>query len=455
MSRRALMVTLLLGACGGTGPTTPMPMVTPGWHVSGGFVRGPDHRAVILRGVNVSGDQKSAPYLDDKQLADYQRISSDWGMNAIRFLFTWSAIEPTQGQYDDVWLDKVRERMDWAEASGLSVILDMHEDIYGEGFGFDGAPKWTCDASHYAAFTPRSPWFLSAIDPNVEACVDHFYTDDATRERFVAAWAHVATRLADKSAIIGFDTLNEPAWGSYPIGAFEQDRLMPLDAEVVAAVRAAAPGWIAFVEPSSSRNAGIPTGLTSPSYGDIVYAPHSYDANAEGGSGFDPAHRAAVISNIARLQTEAQNLGAALWIGEYGGDASTPGIAEYMTAQYDGMGAVAASSMYWDDSRGGYGLLAADGSEKPILVDTVVRPFPAKVAGDPVSWTYDAATSTFQFTWKPDLSLTLPTEISIPPRRYPKGYQVECGGCVSQMQMGKLVITQPPTSNPAIVTIHP
>src|SRR5436305_8869337 len=107
---------LLVAGCGSS----------PGWHVERGFLRAPDGRAVILRGMNLSGAQKNAPYLDDKQPADYQRIRGDWGMNAIRFLMTWSAVEPDRGRYDDAYLDQVAERMGWAQAAGLSVILDMH-----------------------------------------------------------------------------------------------------------------------------------------------------------------------------------------------------------------------------------------------------------------------------------------------------------------------------------------
>src|SRR5439155_1284382 len=161
--------------------------------------------------------------------------------------------------------------------AGLSVILDMHEDVYGEGFGFDGAPRWTCDEARYAAFVPRTPWYLSSVDENVQSCVDHFYTDRETRQPFIEAWRHVAGRL-----------------------------------------------------------------------------------------------------------------GRALWIGEYGGLSDKPTIGEYMRADYDGAGAVAASTSYWDYSRGGgYSMRAADGTPKQSLLAALVRPYPERVAGDPIDYAFD------------------------------------------------------------------
>jgi endoglycosylceramidase len=428
----------------------------PGWHVRGNFLRAPDGRAAIMRGANLSGAQKSAPYLDDKQPADYSRLRADWGMNAVRFVMTWAAVEPDAGRYDDAYLDGVAARMGWAQAAGLAVVLDMHEDVYGEGFGFDGAPRWACDAGRYAAFTPKSPWFVNTLDPNVEACVDDFYTRADLQDHFARAWRHVAERLAASPAVIGFDVLNEPEWGTYSIFDFESDRLTPMYSRVVAAVRAAAPGWVAFLEPSSSRNAGIATGLGAFGFRDVVYAPHSYDQSAEGGGGFDPAHRQMIVDNLGKLAVEARALGAGLWIGEYGGMASAPGIVDYMTAQYDAAGQVAASTMYWAyDKSDGYGLLAPDGSEKPLLIDTLVRPYPERVAGDPISYAFDAPTATFTLAYRPDRSLASPTEIVVPERRYPSGYQVDCGGCRWHARAGELVIDAPPSSNPATVTIHP
>jgi endoglycosylceramidase len=249
--------------------------------------------------------------------------------------------------------------------------------------------------------------------------------------------------------------MNEPYWGSHPILHFEQDLLEPLYERVVPAVRSAASAWVAFIEPSSSRNLGGTTGLTPPSFGNLVYAPHSYDRNAESGNGFDPADRGSILSNVAALAQEAHDLGGALWIGEYGGTATEPGIVEYMTAQYDAAGAVAASSMYWDYTKGGYGLLDADGNEAQPLVDTVVRPYPERVAGDPVSWSFDAASSTFTFTYHASPSMAAATILSVPARVYPSGYAVDCGGCSASAQGASLVVSSPPPGDPAVIVLHP
>jgi endoglycosylceramidase len=368
---------------------------------------------------------------------------------------TWAAVEPQPGVYNDAYLDAVAERLGWADDAGLTVVLDMHQDIYGEGFGFDGAPRWTCDEARYAAFVPREPWFINATDPNVIACVDGFYESEDLRAHFVAAWRHVAERLADRPAVIGFDVLNEPSWGSYPTFEFERDRLGPFYDDVVLAVREAAPSWVAFLEPSASRNLGFATTLPAPTFADVMYAPHSYDPMAENGEGFDPARRQVILDNVADLAYEAEQLGAGLWIGEYGGNAANPGIVDYMTAQYDAAAAVAGSTMYWSyDKSSGYGLLDVDGNEKPALLGALVRPYPERVAGIPIAYGFDPATSTFTVSYTPDGAITAPTVIVVPTRVYPSGYTVECDGCAYEQAANQLTITTPPHDSPATIVIR-
>lgn len=426
------------------------------FHVEGGAIRDPSGRTVIMRGVNVASAHKQKPYFGSLQSADYVRIKNDWGMNAVRFLVMWAGVEPARDAYDEAYLTELETRIGWARDAGLMVVLDMHQDLYGEGFGGDGAPRWTCDEARYAAFKPVTPFFFGYLDANVTACFDALWTDAALRGHLVEAWRRVAQRLAKYDNIIGFDPLNEPFWGSYPIPMFEADRLAPFYGEVIRAVRSAAPSWLVFAEPSGSRNAGFGSYFPKLPFEGVVYSPHAYDPTAESGSGFDPSHRESMLQKIADMRVEADAIGAALFIGEYGGVADKPGIAEYMTAAYDGAGAAAASSTYWAyDKDDGYGILRADGSEKKELTDVLTRPYPERVAGKLLSYGFDASTRTATIIWEPDESVDAPTEIRVPQRVYPGGAIVECGGCTVEDAPGLVRLRTAPPGNPVTVTIRP
>src|SRR5262249_35715219 len=130
-------------------------------------------------------------------------------------------------------------------------------------------------------------------------------------------------------------------------------------------------------------------------------------------------------------------------------------ITEYMAAQYDAAGAVAASTMYWAYDKGdGYSLLDAAGNEKPVLLAAIVRPYPERVAGRPTSYAFDVATSTFTLTYTP-AAIAAPTEIAVPARSYPNGYAVDCDGCAFEQRDGSLAITTPPASLPATIVLRP
>ncbi len=411
-------------------------------------------RVMILHGANMAGANKLPPYFGFQQAPDIARMSNEWGMNAMRLITTWAAIEPERGVFDENYLAALEERVTWAEAAGIYVIVDMHQDLYGEGFvGGDGAPKWTCDSARYAAFTPTTPWFFGSLDPNVEACVDGLYHDESVTSEFVLAWQHVAARLYTHASIIGFDPLNEPGWGTEAINGYEADTLAPFYERIVAAVRGIAPQWIAFIEPGASRNLGLPTGLPPPSYSNVVYAPHSYDSQAEQGNAFDPNDRAAILSNAQALRSEATTLGAALWIGEYGTQTNLSGATDYMTDELDAFDAVHGGATYWayDEDTDGYGLLNSDGSEKMDIVAIVTRPYPQKVAGKNVQYAWDSTAHTLTLSYTPDRSIAAPTLISVPPAFAP--VTVSCGDCVYDFDPPGVRITAPPSSDAQSITI--
>jgi endoglycosylceramidase len=446
--------------CKSAGPdeaTAPRPPRPTTFYVDGGAIRDPSGRSVVMRGVNLAGAHKYKPYVSDFKAADYARVRNDWGMNALRFLVTWAGLEPTPGVYDEAYLAQIDERIGWAHDAGLLVVLDMHQDLYGEGFlGGDGAPPWTCEAARYAAFKPTTPWFLGSLDPNVGACFDTLWTNADMRGHLVEAWRRLATRLARYDNVIGFDPINEPFWGTYPFSTFEADRLAPFYGEVTKAVRSVAPGWLVFAEPSASRNLGFTTGFPKLPFDGVVYAPHAYDPSAESGSGFDPDHRLSMLQKISDMRDEATAMGASLFLGEYGGNASQPGITAYMSAAYDGAGAVGASTTYWayDKKDDGYGLLKADGSEKKELADVLTRPYPERVAGRLLSYGFDPSMHIATISWEPDASVDAPTEIVVPARLFPAGVTVDCGGCTVEDAPGLVRLRTSPPGNPVVVTLR-
>ena len=408
------------------------------WHVAGGMLVDPHGRSVILRGANVSGAHKAPPWFDFHGPDDWRRMRERWGMNAVRFLVEWAAIEPTEGQHDQAYLDAVRAHVHVAAEAGLLVVIDMHQDVYGPGFqGGNGAPRWTCDEARYAAFQPRPTWFLNYTEPNVVACYDGFWASERLQARYVEAWRAMARALADEPAVIGFDPMNEPYWGSLGITELEPDHLWPLYARVTEAVRGVRPDWVAFLEPAASSNLGFATHLPRPDLPGVVYAPHSYDADAEGGAPFDAAHRADVLARAADLRAEADARGWALVLGEYGGSTSA-GIDAYMRAEWDGAAAARAGMLYWHYGKdGGYGLLDAAGAEKAALLDVVARPYPARVAGVP-TFSFEGA-DTLVVTYDADAAVTAPDEIALPDRGW-AGARVECD-CTVERRPGVALVT--------------
>ena len=53
-----------------------------------------------------------------------------------------------------------------------------------------------------------------------------------------------------------------------------------------------------------------------------------------------------------------------------------------------------------------------------------LRPYPAKVAGEPLRMVFDLHTRVFEFSFRHQAGIVAPTEIFIPDYQYPQGFQV-------------------------------
>jgi hypothetical protein len=78
-------------------------------------------------------------------------------------------------------------------------------------------------------------------------------------------------------------------------------------------------------------------------------------------------------------------------------------------------------SLFSRDQMGGSGSIHDGGR----ALQAAVRPYPLRIAGEPVSMRFDIQRTIFEFTFHHDHRINAPTEIFIPEYQYPQGYIVE------------------------------
>jgi len=226
-------------------------------------------RTLMLRGVNLGGSSK-VPRAPDgathirEGFYDHRRVSfvgrpfalaeadehfarlRRWGLAFLRFLVPWEAVEHEgPGQYDEEYLAYLQEVVARAEAHGISLFIDPHQDMWSRFCGGDGAPGWTLEAVGFdptrfdetgAAIThqvhgdpfPRMIWptnggklaaatmftlFFGGNDFAPQTLVEGEPVQEYLQRHYIAAFVRVAERLTHLPNVAGFDTMNEPLPG--------------------------------------------------------------------------------------------------------------------------------------------------------------------------------------------------------------------------------------------------
>jgi endoglycosylceramidase len=181
-------------------------------------------RQVILSGINKVNKDKKMNYTDNDSLSSYEQLSK-YGFNCIRLGLIWDGVEPEPGRYDEKYLDKMEERINRAAQNGIYVMLDMHQDLYGESFAEgsamgDGAPRWATITENkpHVTGTIWSDSYL--ISPAVQTAFDNFWANTpvadgiGVQDHYAKMWQHVARRFAGNNTVIGYDIMNEPFNGT-------------------------------------------------------------------------------------------------------------------------------------------------------------------------------------------------------------------------------------------------
>lgn len=167
-----------------------------------------------LHGINIINKSKAEGYTKGIEQSDLKTIQG-WGMNCIRLGVLWDGLEPQPGTIDSQYLDRIAGIVECAKASGLYVLLDMHQDLYSVKFS-DGAPAWaTLDDGK--SYTPTEVWSDAYYTSEaVQRALDHFWENSpgpdgiGLQDHYARVWQKVAERFRDEPAVVGYDLMNEP-----------------------------------------------------------------------------------------------------------------------------------------------------------------------------------------------------------------------------------------------------
>ncbi len=205
------------------------PILAKNLHVDGTDLVNQDGQTVHFHGINLIDKGKLRPdgtteFIPQWPEDLYERFAAH-GINLLRLGIIWAGIEPKPGQYDENYLQFIGAQLDKAEHAGISVILDMHQDLYAQRFS-DGAPDWAVLTGQ--PFEQTELWSDAYLfSPAVQESWDAFWANEKVPEtgkglldHFSATWAMLAKRFKDKPALLGYDILNEPAPGSDIQGMF-------------------------------------------------------------------------------------------------------------------------------------------------------------------------------------------------------------------------------------------
>ena len=393
-------------------------------------------RTLLLRGPNLTNSNKT-PDAEGTFIPDWidGEVFSDIaarGFNSVRFLLVWEAIEPEPGLYDETYLDRVEEIVHLAEESGISMILDMHQDLFSRAYGGDGAPAWALP-DWPAPYEPWAPWFINYIRPVVLLAFDRLWRDrDDVQLRFRKCWAALARRFRDEPAVIGYDLLNEPYPGTWLLAPdrFDRDALGPFCASLIERIRAEDPESLIFFEPSALRTNvlapfGFPSALPADLGEGIVFAPHFYDPLVTLTHRWDGD--SARLENAADdLVAEAERLGSALWVGEWNvWEYSVEGGEAYLEAQLRIFDERAASWSFWEYNLDDGGCPFTPGSPNAWMAEALDRPYPRRTAGTIEVLSFDPQSGEFLLQVGPEPGVEAPSEIYLPGRAYGEDFRVD------------------------------
>ncbi len=360
---------------------------------------------------------------------DCRFLGEDLGLNHLRLPINWSALEPADDAFEPAYVDRILAVAAMCARHGVMTVVDFHQDAFSKEIGEDGAPLWAIQPPPTQLLEgPLTDLGERRMSQQVTMAFQTFFRNEAGGwDQFAQAVAYVAARIDQQPGIVGLELYNEP----YIL--FADETLVAFHRRIAAATRDVAPGLAVFFEPAALRNI-LDSDQASPTIDvtNAVYSPHVYtDVFEDGWASEDVA---AVEASVAAARVEASAHAAALYVGEFGHDATAHGE-KYVTTALAAFDRQRASWAYWlyeEWSQGAWGLYDATaapigrGALRADRAAVLARPYPVAVDGDLAAIEYDPSSRRLRVQLE-RAGAGMHT-LAASPRTYPMGIAVTCDG---------------------------
>ncbi|MFA5890288.1 MAG: cellulase family glycosylhydrolase [Actinomycetota bacterium] len=440
----------------GAPTASPSELVAPPLRPEGRWLVDATGRVVLMHGLQIA--RKTAPYFPP--VADFDERDADLikslGINAVRLAWFWKGLEPNRGEFDDSYLEHVTRVGDLLASRGIFLLVESHQDLFGEQVRGSGFPDWATRTDGVPAGPDAGFPFSYVTSPALNRAFDNLYADtDGIAGAYAKAWQHVAAAFASQPMVLGYDLFNEPWPGSsYPTCAnfagcpvFDSNLLQPLQDRLAFGVRDADPRAIVFYEPHPFFNYGArshlapppqasgPSGLSFHAY--CLAAGAHYRPDDESGSVGYPTCPVADDLVFQNALETGEQMGVPPLFSEFGDTQDLALIERYIQLADKYMtGWMFWGYKDWVDVPGGAGdgALFDDSSDFGSLrqekADVVSRTHPMAVAGIPIGYRFDPTTAEFSMEYQPRPTLDDASTVIFVPvdRHYPQGYQVSVEG---------------------------
>lgn len=450
---------------------------------SGRWITDDAGRVVLPVGVNLMN--KQAPYtvesigFDDADAA----FLREQGFTSVRLGIFWKAVEPQPGGYDDAYLASIRRTANLLHSYGISVLLDMHQDMANEKFQGEGFPDWAIQTDGWPNLIKAGFPGNQFVNVALQHAYDNFHRNApgpggvGLADRYAAMWAHVAKTFRSTPGIIGLDLYNEPWPGTSWLGCLSSctgpDKdLSSLQQQAVDAIRKVDPATAVYYEPFSTFNTGTGTSVKVDG-GNVGMSFHDYCTSQAvfGTYGLCGIADDSVFKNAQRQIGTYGQMGL---LTEFGAtkDATT------LQAQSDLAMKNRFGWYFWSYSGLNDVTTSGPDATEAVVLDPRKRPtgsnvdwskldsieviHPNAVAGTPDSYSYDRESKTFRMSYRAaraaggTFGSGSVTTIDVPSLTRPAGYRVEVSGAhvTSAANAPVLKLALDPGATTVSVTVH-